>query len=241
VLYGINRDVVLNRVLLSGRTQEGSQVVSGPFPASASIDDPAGYGADNRIQPVPYEPRLAIALQAMATKEVNPKAKAEEPARQKQRPILIAHSNDPVHRLACAAIAEQLKRTGMLIELVEYKVAKGGLPKDYDLQYVELAAWEPVVDARRLLGEQGITGHGNAYLSLALAKLDRAETWKEIRRRLGEVHRLVADELVVIPLYQTVNHYAFRRDAVKLGTSVVTLYEDVESWKQKHDPSQAAR
>jgi hypothetical protein len=241
VLYGINRDMILNSVLLTGRAEEGSQVVSGPFPASASMDDPAGYGSDNRIQPAPYEPRLAIALQAMATKELNPKAKTEGPEKKEQRPVVLAHANDPVHRLACAAIAEQLKRTGMLIELVEYDSAKSGLPEDCDLHYAELAAWEPVVDARRLLGEHGITGHCNAYLSLALAKLDRAETWKEIRIRLGEIHRLVADELVVIPLYQTVNHYAFRRDAAHLGTRVVSLYEDVESWKQKHALSNAAR
>lgn len=240
VLYGINREVILNRVLLAGRSEEGSQVVSGPFAASAAIDDAAGYGSDNQIKPAPYEPRLSIALQVIAEKELHPDTKPDKLAEKESPSLVIAHVADPVHKLACAAIAEQLKRIGFVVTLAAYDPAKTGPPEDFDFRYAELAAWEPVVDARRLLGEQGLTGNCNAYMSLALAKLDRADTWKEIRARLKEIHRIAADELVVLPLYQTVNHYAYRRGAVELGKSVVSLYENVEGWKQ-NARQQAAR
>jgi hypothetical protein len=69
-------------------------------------------------------------------------------------------------------------------------------------------------------------------MSLALSKLEQAVSWQDIRRRLGEVHRIAADELVVIPLWQTVNFYAYRRTAADVGKKVVSLYQNIERWKQ---------
>jgi ABC-type transport system substrate-binding protein len=240
VLYGLNRDVILNRVLLAGRPQEGSLVVSGPFVTSTSVNDPTGYGADNTIKPVGYEPRLAMALMGVAQKELNPDEKPDAPVKKPVGRLIIAHPKEPVSRLACSAMVEQLKRIGIEVELKELDPTKADAGEDYDFRYAELAPWEPVVDARRLLGENGIAGTCSSYMSLALAKLDRADTWKEVRRRLGEVHRIAADELAIVPLYQTVYFYAYRRGSATVGKEVVRLYDHVETWKQ-HEPETAAR
>ncbi len=232
ILYGLNRDMILARALLGGRTQEGSMVVSGPFAAGASSGDAAGYGSDRAIEPVEYEPRLAMALFALAMKELHPDAKANAPPGSRTQSLILAHAAEPVSRLACAAIIEQLKRVGIDMEAREFDSANNGPGDDYDFLYTELAAWEPVADARRLLGEQGLAGSCSPYMSLALAKLEQAVTWKEIHRRLGEVHRIAANEVVVIPLWQTVNHYAYRRGAADVGKQVVELYQNVEQWKQ---------
>jgi ABC-type transport system substrate-binding protein len=239
ILYGINRQAILEQALLAGRAQDGTRVVSGPFAANSSVNDVVGYGNDNAIQPANYEPRLAIALYSVALKELNPEAKASDskkkeaaPVKKLEGPLVIAHLAEPVARLACTGIVEHLKRVGIEAVTQEFDGSKGGPGDDYDFLYAELAAWEPVADARRLFGEQGLTGGCSAYMSLALAKLDQAVTWKDIRRRMAEVHRIAANELVVIPLWQTVNFYAYRRGTADVGKLNVTLYQQVEQWKQ---------
>lgn len=234
ILYGINRQVILERALLADRPQPGSIVVSGPFAAGSSVNDAIGYGSSDSIKPAPYEPRLSMALFGIAMKELHPEAKPDAPPQSKEQnnPFVLAHAAEPIARLACASIAEQLKRLGLECELREFDPGKNSPGDDYDFLYTELAAWEPVADARRLLGEQGLTGGCSPYMSLALAKLERAETWKEIRRRLGEIHRIAANELVVIPLWQTVNFFAYRRGAIDVEKQPVVLYQNVELWKQ---------
>jgi ABC-type transport system substrate-binding protein len=236
MLYGINRQAILDQALMAGREQVGTRVVSGPFVAKSSVNDVVGYGNDEAIQPANYEPRLAIALYSVALKELNPdpdpKKKEPPPTKKLVGPLVIAHQAEPVARLACTGIVEHLKRVGIEAVTREFDGSKGGPGNDYDFLYAELAAWEPVADARRLLGEQGLTGGCSAYMSLALAKLDQAVTWKEIRRRMAEVHRIAANELVVIPLWQTVNFYAYRRGTADVGKLNVTLYQQVEQWKQ---------
>ena len=239
MLYGINRQAILDQALMAGREQDGTRVVSGPFVAKSSVNDVVGYGNDEAIQPANYEPRLAIALYSVAVKELNPEPKAADPKKKEAPPVkkldgplVIAHLAEPVARLACTGIVEHLKRVGIEAVTQEFDGSKGGPGNDYDFLYAELAAWEPVADARRLLGEQGLTGGCSAYMSLALAKLDQAVTWKDIRRRMAEVHRIAANELVVIPLWQTVNFYAYRRGTADVGKLNVTLYQQVEQWKQ---------
>ena len=74
--FGIDRQWILDRVLLGGATKPGFEVISGPFPAGVSLSDPMRYGYNNRISPRPFEPRLAAILATVAWSSVqNPRAK----------------------------------------------------------------------------------------------------------------------------------------------------------------------
>ena len=112
----------------------------------------------------------------------------------------------------------------------------------YDLVYVELAMWEPVVDARRLLGERGLLGRCDPYMTLALKRLEQpgeAEAkrveWSRVADELKRIHRLAHDEVTVIPLWEITDHFAYRRDVegvVEDGASpVVSPYQYVEKWR----------
>jgi tetratricopeptide (TPR) repeat protein len=264
ILYGLARQAILDRALLGGRTEPGSQVVSGPFVAGASFDDAMGYGSNPNIVPVPWEPRMAIALLAIATKELEPAddepaaaqpsetaddKKSEDDAEEdesslpkpvaKSLRLVIAHPPEPIAALACASIVGQLGMIGIEVELLPLTGAATDEPPTYDFRYAELAAWEPAVDARRLLGEDGVVGACSPYLSIALAKLDAAQNWREVRERLAEVHRLVAGEMTIIPLWQTVNHFAYRRGSAEVGAQPVSLYQYIETWK--HSAELAAK
>src|SRR4029079_15643296 len=147
--------------------------------------------------------------------------------------LVLAHPADPVARIACETIRLQLGRAGIPIELVELTsddLLNGHV--EYDLRYAELAVWEPVVDASTLLGPKGLAGNiGGPYLYGALRQLDEAPTWKDFRSRLSEIHDIVYHDLPVIPLWQTVNYFAYRSSVRGIGASPITLYQDVDKWE----------
>ncbi len=91
--------------------------------------------------------------------------------------------------------------------------------------------WEPVIDARRLLAPQGIAALGNEYVGMGLRRLDTAKNWREARERLHELHRIVHEQVAVIPLWQTVNYLVYNRRLSGVGPRPLTLYQNVEQWQ----------
>ena len=161
--------------MLDGVKAPGCRVVSGPFPTGAGVNDPIGYASDETIEPRPYEPRLAIALAGVALKNLSAARKERNKEVEKMPRLVLAYPPDEVAQGACASIKRQLELLGIPVEL---QALEGPLPRripdQVDLLYAELAVWEPLVDARRLLGEDGLAGGCSPYMSLALRQLDRA-------------------------------------------------------------------
>jgi hypothetical protein len=207
-----------------------SKVLSGPFLVGTSFEDPIGYASDEQITPRPYDPRLAMTLASVAMKELatkqRPAAAEEEQAALPLPTLVLVHASNPIAVAACEAIERHLERAGFSIER---KLWREGL--QYDLRYVELAMWEPVVDAPRLLGEHSLTGGPSPYMTLALARLAKARDSKQVRSRLQEIHRLVHDELSIIPLWQLVDHFAYHRSVAGIGQRPAGLYQNVEAWR----------
>ncbi|MEM9659660.1 MAG: peptide ABC transporter substrate-binding protein, partial [Planctomycetota bacterium] len=103
---------------------------------------------------------------------------------------------------------------------------------DHDLFYRELTIWEPIVDARSLLGNGGLAGRASALMNLRLDELDRASTWADVRLRAEAIHRIAHDDLPVIPLWQSVNHFAYRNWLQGIGDRTTSLYQDVDDWRK---------
>ena len=70
-----------------------------------------------------------------------------------------------------------------------------------------IAIWEPLVDARRVLGEEGMTGGCSPYMTLALRQLDEAVDWGQVRDCLHRVHRIAHEDVAILPLWQLVEHF----------------------------------
>jgi hypothetical protein len=250
--FGIDRQWIVERVLLGGQSAAGFEVISGPFPAGASLSDPLRYGYNNQLAPRPFEPRLAAILAAVAWANVQssgrpgqsdsdapdgrragPSQAPPQPAGSADLPVLtLAHAADPVARLACQSIQAQLEREGIKLQLKEFtadELLAGRV--DCDLRYAELAVWEPVADARRILGPASLTAElRSPHLDAALRRLDLAGNWNDVRARLAELHEIAHHELPVIPLWQTINHFAYRASVRGIGRLPVTLYQNIESW-----------
>src|SRR6185369_12140294 len=90
---------------------------------------------------------------------------------------------------------------------------------------------EPVVDAARLLGPEGLAAADDEHIQLALRNLQMARNWQHVRERLVILHRLVHEDVSVLPLWQTFDHFAYRKSLEGLQGSRLSLYQDVEQWR----------
>ena len=133
--------------------------------------------------------------------------------------------------LACTAIRQQLAAADIAVDLKELPAIPGRIPADVDLLYVELAMWEPLVDAPRVLGENGLASACSAQMGEALGQLQRAADWNEVCSRLRRIDRLAHDEVAVVPLWQLPDYFAFRKDFAGIEKGTLTLYQNVEQWK----------
>jgi tetratricopeptide (TPR) repeat protein len=236
--FGIDRKWIVDRVLLGGGTLQGFQAVSGPFPAGASLNDPIRYGYNDQVTPRPFEPRLAAILATVAWSSVqNPagnkdKKKAAAAADTPIPELILAHPSDPVARVACQSMQVMLSREGIPIKLREFTADELAAGKvDYDLRYAELSVGEPVTDARQIIGPTGLAGDiQSPYLDAALRNLDAASNWKDVRARLAELHEIANHELPVIPLWQTLNFFAYRSTVGGIDESPIALYQNIEQW-----------
>ncbi len=243
--YAINRPQILHDILLGGDRRPGFRVLSAPLPAGFTLTDPVGYAYNQGLQPRPYEPRLAAVLAAVArnslaklaaarekTAEQGETASKEHATAPPVKPLVLAHPPSPVATIVCQTIKLQLDAIGIPIKLKPLSLQAAGSDEEYDLRYAELALWEPIVDARRLLGPHGLAGNCSSSMSLALQDVDQAKNWKQARARLQEVHQIAFNDLQVIPLWQNVNFFARRKSLRGVGTTPVTLYQNVSDWKR---------
>ena len=146
--------------------------------------------------------------------------------------IVLAHPAEEVARIACRTIERQLRLIKIPIRLVELKPGAVALPKgEYDLVYAELQIAEPVVDVGRLFGPAGLVPLDSPYLRAALGRLAEATDWKSARESLLRIHKIVADELPILPLYQLPEHFAYRRTIKGIGAQPASLYQNISGWQ----------
>lgn len=233
--YGIDRPRLVTEILAGREGTPGFRALSGPLLAGVTVNDVLGYAYKQALQPLAYEPRLAVVLATAArtalAKQAQTKGGEGKPEALKLpelEPLILVHPTDAVARTMCGLIKKQLDALGIPIELREQSPAED---LEWDLRYAELSMWEPVVDARKLLGPGGLAGRCSPAMNLALHELDSATNWSDARTRLQRVHQLAFDDLPVIPLWQTVNHFAYRQSLTGMTSQPVSLYQDVAQWQ----------
>jgi ABC-type transport system substrate-binding protein len=230
LLYGIARQAILQQMLGGGEVP-GCAVISGPFPQGVDASDPMGYAYDDTVEPRPYEPRLAAALSNVTLKNYC-KARNIQEKKPKLPTLILAHPNDEIAIAASASIQKQLKLVDIPVELRKIDgPMPTKVPDDVDLLYVELPMWEPLVDARRILGEDGMTGGCSPFMTLALRQLDEAVDWSQVRDSLHRVHHIAFDDSAVLPLWQLIECFAYNQSLRGVAARPVSLYQGVEQWR----------
>lgn len=232
IAYGIPREAILKEQLLGGRNVAGCRIITGPFSPGASDNDPLSYAVDNQIPLRPTDPRLAATLIGLVERQQKSEAEKQmQPV--KPLALVIGFPQSEVARVACQSIAQQLTVLGLPTTLKALPAGETRDTKDEcDFVYTETIMGEPMIDARRLLGADGVVRSTDPYITLALRRLDEATTWPQARERLKELHRIVHADVTIIPLWQLVEHYAFRKELAGPEVEMVWLYENVAKWRR---------
>jgi len=240
LIYASNRELLLSQGLLRGKTVAGCRVTSSVFPAPVVGMELPTYGYDAEIQPRPYNPRLALTLRLAAEGELKAAFEKQEQKPPQLGNLVLGHPADEISRIACRGLARQWKAIGVDCQLIEFPPGVCDDAKhECDLVYLQLAAWEPVRDASRLFGAGGLVGALSDAVRLAVRAVEEARNWQEVRQRLLLLHRLLHEEATVLPLWQTMDHFAYRRSLVGPAKRPVSLYQNIEQWQVA--PAAAAR
>lgn len=150
----------------------------------------------------------------------------------KFRPLVLGHPADEGTRLACRILVKQWQLVGIEVKLQEFPVGVFRDPQNKcDLTYVHAATWEPIIDAARLFGAEGLAPTDNPYMRLAIKQIESATNWQQVRQRMQQLHQLVHEDVTVIPLWQTYDYYAFRQNLTGLEMNRATLYQNVQQWQ----------
>lgn len=231
--HGIDRDGIVGRVL-GGENIDGCEPLSGPFPIGTDEYDQVSYGYDLRVKSLKYNRQLAMVLVELA-KEIKQKSLRETEGADfnLEKPALVlAHPASSTASIACLNIQQAWESLGVSTTLRELDETIS-YPNDdnWDMLYVEAAIEEPLTDATRLMGPHGLANSVSAPIEQLLQKLGYSETWREACRSLRQIHRQIANDLSVIPLYQVKEHFAFRKNVYGLGRGLIHLYQNVNRWR----------
>jgi hypothetical protein len=228
-MYGLQRDAIVKQGILRSASVDGAKLISAPLPAPMASADPLSYAYDDSIQPHAYEPLLAITLLDLAKREVQSAVglKGEQPP--KFDGVVIGHAPQELQRIACRAMVKQLTALKIPCKAQEITTPEAG--KQCDFVYAELLMTEPMIDAARLFGAGGLYTAANPHVRLAIRQIDQATTWNQAGLSLRQLHRVLHEDLTMLPLWQIPEHFAVRKNLQGINAAPVSLYQDIEQWR----------
>jgi len=180
-----------------------------------------GYG-----QPDPDQPSVLGDSAAGVTGAKKDIQRTEAPS------LVIAHPSGSTATESAEAIARMWTTIGVPTTTRALRADQSIPPDDdWDFLYLEATMEEPLTDILKLFGSSGIAGETSAVLDQTLNNLSNANSWRGASNNLRRLHRQVAVEMAVIPLYQVKEHYAFRNTVAGVGRELIHLYQHIERWK----------
>lgn len=232
LLYGINREVILQTGLLDKNKVEGTRVLSAPLPTGITSNDPAAYAYDESIQPLPYDPIMSAVLLRLADQQLGAAADKRKEKAPELQELVLAHPAGEMPRFIGKQIQTQLAVIGVKCVLRELPPGQNR-PADgkFDLLYAQLMMREPLVDVVSLFGAGGIAETTDPYISLTLRRLNEAGNWRDARDLLHELHRLLYEDVTLLPLWQMIDYFAYQRGVTGIQDRPISFYQNVEHWR----------
>jgi ABC-type transport system substrate-binding protein len=234
LLKAINRDHILFKMICDGGTYEGMEVLNGPFPIGTDRNQQIAYAYNSRIPGVQYSRVIGATLveivrQSVETRKIKD---GETDVTTKLPEIVIAYPQGDVAAIACQAIKNSWDQIEVPTKLRPLPPGVT-IPEDgeYDFLYVELTMTEPLAESEFLFGPNGLAKSLSAPIEQMMRQVAVSNNWRAASTSLKQLHRQVLNDVTVIPLWQTSEFYAFRRNLRDVGRDLLFLYQNVDRWK----------
>lgn len=145
--------------------------------------------------------------------------------------LVLAYPPDETAKEAAAQLASQWQWLGLAIELKPLASPTARVPDDCDLLYVVYPVCEPLADAFALFGRDGLELPVSPLRQWVLRRLDEAQSFEQARDALHLLDQVCRDEVALIPLFQSVEHFAARADLKGIDQPALSLYDFIEQWQ----------
>jgi peptide/nickel transport system substrate-binding protein len=224
--YAVDRKGLLEDHLLKHPSTARDTVADGVFPKGSYADALA-------VKPLESHMWLARMLVAAARKELG------------GQPITLnfEYPAIPEVKVMAQKLGDAFRAAGIEIEMsealpsrLETELRSG---RRFDLAYRVLRCDEPVFDAGLMLcpgydapADAGaLASCASPEILQLLLRLERASEWPTARGLAIQIDRESRDELPVIPLWQVVDHYAWRDRLKGPAETAGDLYQVIETWE----------
>ena len=213
--YALDRNRLLNDVVLRDPDSDLARLVSAPFPSN-------GYAYGVQVPLRRYDLVLAFSLTLAAKKQfggTTPKLK-------------MVCAPDQIAEEAARDMVKQWKRIGIEVELVSGRV---GSSSNWDIVYRTQKMAEPLADLWPFLTLQSQARveslrHLPDWLSHELIELEGAGDWDSARRMLHQLHQHLWAEVQFIPLWEIDDFMVIRKRISGVPRRPIHPYQDVERW-----------
>ncbi|MFO0949500.1 MAG: ABC transporter substrate-binding protein [Planctomycetota bacterium] len=210
--YAIDRAAICSGVGIV--LDERNRLVTGPLPFGS-------FGYNAKVDPRPYDPYLAASLVKGVRKEM-----------QTLPPLKIAHSGDETSRAACERVVASWKRVGLNVSMVDLDNDPTQSPFDADLLYQSYTVSDPIYDTNTLLTRDNPTlaEQGTPWFRQRLVELIDIPNLAAASTLLPEIHRLIHEDAVLLPLGQWTEHFAVGPTVTGVEPSPPSIYHGIVQW-----------
>jgi peptide/nickel transport system substrate-binding protein len=222
----IDRKTLLEDTILRRPADAENAVSDGPFLKGTYADAPG-------VAPLPYDPWLAHALVAAARKEMGGgviRLTFEYP------PTAEAQAVAPKLAAAWRAVGFEVVMKEVGERALEARLRSGGA---FELAYRAGRPGEPAFEAGPAIcpaydappSSDPLASLASPRILQLLLQLDRAPETTAAQALLVQIDRESRDELPILPLWQVVDHYAWRDRLTGVAEEQSRLYQGVETWQ----------
>lgn len=212
-------DYAIDRVAICGEVgvvlDDENRLVTGPLPFGS-------FGYNGKVEQRPHDPFLARSLVSGVRKEL-----------QTLPPLKIAHSGDETSRAACERIAASWRKAGLSIAMIDLDADPSQNPLDADLWYQSHTISDPIYDTITLLSRDNPTlaEQGTPWFRQRLVELIDVPNLAAASTLLPEIHRLIHEDVVLLPLWQWTEHFAVGPTVEGTEAAPPSTYHGIVQWK----------
>jgi len=224
--YAIDRRTLLEENVLKGPAAGENGLADGPFPKDS-------YADAKGVKPLDYDPLLARMLVVAAKKELGGGAIR----------LTFEYPATAEAQAAAPRIAEALKLAGLELKAVERPAAeleeelRSG--RRFDLAYRATRMGDFVAGIGPMLcpgydappAADGLAAVASPRILQQLLYLEQAGDVPTAKATLLRIDAETRDELPILPLWQLVDHYAWRARLTGPAADADHIYQGIESWE----------